>query len=167
VTQRHLSVFLALFWVIGCTSGAVTVRQPSDAPSPSSPETEIKIGLVVGAPSATLGGTTAVTIREPDGSRVATLAAGYADGLPRRLSGVGHVLLRGRRCPILGRVSMDQCQIDVTDAPDVAPGDAATLIGADGDVEQTVLDIAEQIDTTPHEPTCALSRRVPRLYVRS
>jgi stage II sporulation protein D len=62
--------------LLSCTSGAVTVRQPSGAPSPGSHETEIKVGLVVGAPSATLGGTTAVTISEPDGSPVATIAAG-------------------------------------------------------------------------------------------
>lgn len=111
---------------------------------------------------ATVGYGRTCTLARP--SRVATLAAGYADGLPRRLSSIGRVLLGGRRCPILGRVSMDQCQIDVTDAPDVALGDAATLIGREGDIEQTVLDLAEQIDTTPHEPTCALSRRVPRIY---
>ncbi len=100
-------------------------------------------------------------------SRIATLAAGYADGLSRRLSNRGHVLLHGRRLPLVGRVSMDQCQVDVTDAPDVALGDAAILLGADGALAQTVLDLAEQMDTTPHEPTCALSRRVPRLYTRT
>jgi stage II sporulation protein D len=74
VTQRHLSV--AMTALLSCTPGAVTVRQPSGAPSPSSRETEIMVGLVVGAPSATLGATTAVTISEPDGSPVATIAAG-------------------------------------------------------------------------------------------
>ncbi len=100
-------------------------------------------------------------------TRVATLAAGYADGLSRRLSNCGFVLLRGTRCPILGRVSMDQCQIDVTDVPGgVSLGDAAVLIGEDGENMQTALDLAACVDTTPHEPTCALTRRVPRLYVR-
>jgi alanine racemase len=100
-------------------------------------------------------------------SRVATVAAGYADGLPRRLSNLGHVLLRGQRCAILGRVSMDQCQADVTDvaaASPVVPGEVVTLIGRDGDETQTVLDIARLVDTTPHEPTCALTPRVVRRY---
>jgi len=101
-------------------------------------------------------------------SRVATVAAGYADGLSRRLSNAGTVLVRGVRCPIVGRVSMDQCQIDVTDvAAPVAAGETVTLIGEDGELRQTVPEMAERIDTTPHEPTCALSRRVPRIYVRS
>lgn len=97
-------------------------------------------------------------------SRVATLAVGYGDGFPRRLSDRGHVLLHGRLCPLLGRVSMDQCQVDVTEVPGVALGDVATLLGTDGAASQTAFDLAEQIDTTPHEPTCALSQRVPRIY---
>lgn len=100
-------------------------------------------------------------------SRVATLAVGYADGLSRRLSHVGQVLLAGQRLPLLGRISMDQCQADVTDAPAVRLGDTATLLGTDSGATQTVLDMAEQIETTPHEPTCALSRRVPRIYLRT
>jgi alanine racemase len=113
---------------------------------------------------ATIGYGQTCTLVRP--SRVATIAAGYADGLPRRLSNLGHVLLRGQRCPILGRVSMDQCQADVTDVahPSVGPGDVATLIGRDGDQTQTVLDIARLIDTTPHEPTCGLTPRVVRRY---
>ena len=112
---------------------------------------------------ATVGYGRTHTLARP--SRVATLAAGYADGLSRRLSNNGDVvLLRGRRLPLLGRVSMDQCQVDVTDAPEVEVGDIATLIGTDGGETQTVLDLAERIDTTPHEPTCALSNRVARIY---
>ncbi len=101
-------------------------------------------------------------------SQIATAAAGYADGLPRRLSSSGTVLLNGQRFPIVGRVSMDQCQINITDAEHpVRLGDVVTIIGEDGGLRQTVLDIAESIDTTPHEPTCAITRRVPRHYVRT
>lgn len=101
-------------------------------------------------------------------SRVATVAAGYADGLSRRLSNTGTVLIRGRRLPIVGRVSMDQCQVDVTDAADVVRlGDVATLLGTDGAHHQSALDMALRIETTPHEPTCALTKRVPRVYVRT
>jgi alanine racemase len=111
---------------------------------------------------ATIGYGRTHTLSRP--SRIATLAVGYADGLSRRLSNQAYVLIGGMRLPIVGRISMDQCQVDVTDAhPPVTLGDTATLIGTDGPETQTVLDLAETIATTPHEPTCALTRRVPRL----
>jgi alanine racemase len=101
-------------------------------------------------------------------SRIATIATGYADGLPRRLSNSGTVLLQGQRFPIVGRVSMDQCQVDITDASGpIHLADVVTIVGEDGSERQTALDIAEAIDTTPHEPTCALTKRVPRHYVRT
>ena len=100
----------------------------------------------------------------PHPSRIATVAAGYADGVSRRLGNAGFVLMNdGGVTPLVGRVSMDQCQINVTDFPDAAVGDTVTLIGRTKTHTQTVLDLAEQINTTPHEITCRLSRRVPRL----
>jgi alanine racemase len=98
-------------------------------------------------------------------SRIATLAVGYADGLPRRLSNLGYVLIRGQRFPLVGRISMDQCQVDVTNATfPIQTGDIVTLIGTDGNEIQTILDIAEAIQTTSHEPACGLTRRVVRRY---
>jgi stage II sporulation protein D len=88
VTHGHLSAALALTGLVSCTSGAVTVRQPTDAPSPSSRETEIQVGLLVGAPSATLGGTTPVTIAEPDGSPIATITAGQTWRVSARPTGL-------------------------------------------------------------------------------
>jgi alanine racemase len=123
-----------------------------------------RVTLVRDLPAgATVGYGQTHTLARP--SRIATLPVGYADGLSRRLSNRGVILVRGRRYPIVGRVSMDQCQIDVTDAGgEVQVGDVAALIGTDGVETQTVLDYAEAVGTTPHEPTCALTRRVPRLY---
>lgn len=119
---------------------------------------------------ATIGYGQTHTLLRP--SRIATVAAGYADGLSRALSNNGHVLVRGQRFPLVGRVSMDQCQIDVTSSgassgAAVRVNDVATLIGADGPETQTVLDLAERAQTTPHHPTCALSARVARVYVPS
>jgi alanine racemase len=115
---------------------------------------------------ATVGYGRTHTLTRP--SRIATVAAGYADGLPRRLSNCGSVLVQGRRFPIVGRISMDQCQIDITEAPaSISLGDVAIIIGEDAGERQTVLDIAETIDTTPHEPTCAITRRVIRHYIRT
>jgi alanine racemase len=98
-------------------------------------------------------------------TRVATLSVGYYDGLSRRLSNLGHVLINGQRFPIIGRVSMDQCQIDITDSTsEIAVGSVTTIIGQDGNETQTVLQIAQTMETTTREPTTRLSRRVVRLY---
>lgn len=125
---------------------------------------QARITLVKELPAgATVGYGRTCTLHRP--SRIATLAVGYADGFPRRLSNQGTVLLHGQRFPIVGRVSMDQCQIDVTDCRHpVRAGDIATLVGQDGNEHQTVLELATTIETTPHEPTCALSERVYRVY---
>ena len=98
-------------------------------------------------------------------SRIATLCVGYYDGLSRRLSNKGYVIVQGQRFPIVGRVSMDQCQIDITEArTPIHVGAVATIIGEDGSEVQTVLQMAYTMDTTTREPTTRLSRRVVRLY---
>ncbi len=107
-------------------------------------------------------GRTFVTRRE---TKVAYIAAGYADGVPRALSNKGAVLLRGKRCPIIGRVCMDWLLADVTDVPDVAPGDEAVLMGAAGNEAITADEIAEQAGTIPYEILCSVSRRMSREYV--
>ncbi len=103
-----------------------------------------------------------VTHRE---TRIATLCAGYADGVPRLLSGRGAVLLHGQRAPILGRVCMDQMMVDVSHIPDVKAGDVATVIGADGEEIITADEVAALAETIPYEVICSLSRpRLPKLY---
>lgn len=97
-------------------------------------------------------------------SRLATVLIGYGDGYPRRLSGQGHVLLRGHRALILGRVCMDQIVVDVTEITGVLPGDTAVCIGRQGDLRIGVEQIAALIDATPHEITTGLAVRLPRLY---
>jgi alanine racemase len=96
---------------------------------------------------------------------VATVLIGYGDGYPRCLSNRGHLLLRGRRAPILGRVCMDQTVVDVSDIPDVVPGDIAVCIGAQGDERIRVEEIAQLIETTEHEITTCLTARIPRVYL--
>lgn len=104
------------------------------------------------------------TARLDRASRVAVLTAGYGDGYPRALSNRGSVLVRGRRCPILGTVCMDLTMVDVTDVPEVRSGDTATLIGSDGEERITVEEIARTIGTTEHEITTRIMPRVPRDY---
>ena len=96
---------------------------------------------------------------------VATIPVGYADGYRRSLSGKFHVLIRGRKAPILGRICMDQMMVDVTDIPDVQPGDRVTLVGSDGDETITMEQIAAVADSFNYEFVCGISRRVPRIYV--
>jgi len=94
-------------------------------------------------------------------SHLAILPVGYADGFSRRLSNNGEVLIRGKRCPIVGRVCMDMCMADVTDVPDAAVGDVVTLWGEDLPVEEK----ADAVGTIQYELLCGVSERVPRVYV--
>jgi len=98
-------------------------------------------------------------------TRIATLPVGYHDGVPWRLSNCGEVLVRGRRAPIVGRVTMDYITIDVGHIPGAAVGDTATLIGSDGHETITVEEVAQKAGTIAYEVTCSVGRRVQRLYL--
>lgn len=106
-------------------------------------------------------GRTFVTKRE---SIIATLPIGYADGYSRGLSNKGMALVRGMRVPVVGRVCMDMCMIDVTDVPGAREGDDVMLIGSQGDERITADDIAAQTGTIAYEVLCGISSRVPRIY---
>lgn len=93
-------------------------------------------------------------------SRIAVLPIGYADGLERLLSDRGGVLLHGVRAPILGRVCMDLCMVDVTDIPDVHVGDEVIVFGPELPLEEK----ADVVGTIQYEMLCGISRRVPRVY---
>ena len=95
---------------------------------------------------------------------VATLPVGYADGYRRSLSGIGYVLIHGKKAPVLGRVCMDQIMVDVTDIPDVQLDDTVVLIGRSGDEAITVDAMAAATGTINYEIVCGLSRRIPRAY---
>ena len=97
-------------------------------------------------------------------SKIAVVAAGYGDGIPTAASGRGHLLIRGQRCPILGRVTMDQTLVDVTDLPLVAVGDVATILGGQGSSGITVTDFCTWADCIPWEALCTLTQRVRRVY---
>ncbi|MFW6051511.1 MAG: alanine racemase [Myxococcota bacterium] len=104
------------------------------------------------------------TFRVARPTRLATLPVGYGDGLFRGLSNRGAVLVRGRRCPIVGAVSMDLTTVDVTDAPGAAVGDEVVLLGAQGTQQITAGEIAGWAGTIPYEVLTNVSRRVPRFY---
>ncbi|PXA03548.1 alanine racemase [Coraliomargarita sinensis] len=100
-------------------------------------------------------------------SRIAILTAGYGDGIPFELSNKGSVLIHGQHCPILGRVTMDQTIIDVTDCPEAAIGDTATLIGKNGGKEITTVEFSDLVGTISWETLCSITKRVTRLYTGS
>ena len=104
------------------------------------------------------------TWRAPGLSSVATVAMGYADGIFRARSNRGHVLLRGRRAPLIGAVSMDAITIDVTDIPGAQVGDMVTIIGEDGDERVTAEEVAEWSKTISYEVLTAIGPRVKRSY---
>jgi alanine racemase len=99
-------------------------------------------------------------------SKIAVLAAGYGDGIHRSLGNQGHVLVNGVLAPIVGIISMDVTMADVTDVPGVALGDIATIYGPDDNGNLLAANlVARSIGTVTSDLLCAVSARVPRLYV--
>jgi alanine racemase len=94
---------------------------------------------------------------------IAIVPAGYADGLDLRLAGRGHMLVRGRRAPIVGSVCMDATMLDVT-GMDVAPGDEVVIVGEQGDESMTMREMAAAIGTIPYELLCRVGSRIERVY---
>lgn len=98
---------------------------------------------------------------------VATVPIGYADGYNRRLSNRGHAIVRGARVPLIGRVCMDQIMLDLTDVPSVSVGDEVVLYGRQDEAEIAMEEIEGIVGTISYEIVCAISKRVPRVYVRT
>lgn len=101
------------------------------------------------------------TVEQP--TTLAVVPAGYADGLDLRLAGNGHMLVRGRRMPIVGSVCMDMTMIDVT-GTDVEPGDEVVIVGQQGAESIGVREIAATIGTIPYELLCRVGARIERMY---
>jgi len=96
-------------------------------------------------------------------TRLAVLPIGYGDGFSRAFSDKAQVIIRGTRCKVVGRVCMDMCMVDVTDLPQVTPGDVAVIYGQDGLMEQA----SQLAGTIPYELLCNVNPRVPRVYLDS
>ncbi len=96
--------------------------------------------------------------------RVAVMAIGYADGLPRSLSGQGQALVLGKRVPMVGRICMDQTMLDITDVPEAAEGDIVTLIGTDGGEEIKAVELAQRAGTITNELLSRLGSRLTKTF---
>ena len=97
--------------------------------------------------------------------KVAVLTAGYADGIPLALSNKGRVIIRGKYCRILGRISMDYTVVDVSDVPDISVGDEVVLLGKRGDLAVTVQEWGSLKGTHGHDIWCSIGHRAKREYV--
>lgn len=106
-------------------------------------------------------GRTYATARD---ARLATVPIGYGDGYPRAVGNQGYLLVAGKRAPIVGRVCMDQCVVDVTDIPEACEGMTVTVFGRDGDETLSVEQIAAWENTISYEIICQITDRVPRVY---
>jgi alanine racemase len=104
------------------------------------------------------------TYRTTRPSRIATIPIGYGDGLLRAASNRGTMLVRGRRCPIVGRVSMDLTTLDVTEATECAVGDEVMVLGQQGGEQITAHELARACETIAYEVLTNISPRVPRIY---
>jgi alanine racemase len=123
-----------------------------------------RIGLIRDVPKgASISyGRTFIT---PSAMRVATLTAGYADGYPRHLSNRdAQMLVRGKRCPLLGRVTMDLMVIDVSHIPDAQVGDEVVLMGKQGDAEVPCVELSDKAGTITWEITTRIGQRVKRVF---
>ena len=100
-------------------------------------------------------------------SRIAVIAAGYADGVVRRLTGLGRALVRGTEVPLVGAISMDLTMLDVTDVAAAQVGDVATIFGADGDRRISPFNVARELGTVTSDLLCSVGKRVPRKYMES
>ena len=106
-----------------------------------------------------------LTYKTQKETRIAVIPQGYADGFPRSLSNQGMVLIGGRRCPVIGRVSMNMFTVDATNVPEVAEGDEVVLIGDQGGKSISAQEVAERSDTINYEATTRISPLLPRIVV--
>ncbi len=141
-------------------------RVGDDAPDPE-PVVDVRarVALVRQVPAGTTLGYGA-TYRARRTERWATVAIGYGDGLPRALGNRGHALMRGRRVPIIGRISMDATVVDITDVAAVEPGEAVTFIGSDAGAQIALDEVADTVGTIGYEILTGLSPRLPRVWAR-
>lgn len=98
-----------------------------------------------------------------DVTKIATVPIGYADGYLRRLAKNGKMIVKGTKVPVIGRICMDQCMIDVTNVHNINKGDEAIIFGREG---VTVDDLANWLETINYEVACLVGKRIPRIYIK-
>ena len=99
--------------------------------------------------------------------KIATVSIGYADGYFRSLSDNAYMSVSGVKVPVVGRICMDQCMIDVSSVNNITVGDEVTVFGNGGDNSETATSLAARAGTINYEILCAVGNRTPRIYVRN
>ena len=127
-------------------------------------EVKTCVGAVREVPEGT-GISYGLTYTTQKAERMAVLPIGYADGYNRALSNRGEVLIRGERCPIRGRICMDQCVVGVSHLREVYPGDEVVLLGHQGNQTITVEEIADKLSSITATIPVSFTARVPRIYI--
>ena len=97
-------------------------------------------------------------------TKIATVPIGYADGYLRKLAHEGKMIVNGVKVPIIGRICMDQCMIDVTNVHNIDKGDEVIIFGREG---VTIDDLAKWLETINYEVSCVIGKRIPRIYTRN
>lgn len=101
----------------------------------------------------------------PTRRRIGIVSAGYGDGYKLGFTNKGEVLIRGTRCPVRGRICMDQFMVDLSEVPDAQLGDEVVLYGRQGEARISLEEAAQVAGTIPYDLTCSLGTRIPRYYV--
>ena len=99
-------------------------------------------------------------------SKIASLPLGYADGYTRMLTGKAEALIKGTKVPVVGRICMDQCMIDVTGIDDVNVGDEVVLFGEQNGAFISIDEVADKLGTINYEIVCMIAKRIPRVYIK-
>lgn len=158
--QAHFSAVRPGIMLYGCHTMPSSVSVPDLKPVFSLQTHVAQIRTIQPGDTISYNGT--FTARRP--TRVAVLPIGYADGLSRRVSNRGQVLIRGQRAPIVGLVCMDMVMVDITEVPGAVVGDEVVLIGRQGQDRITATEMATWTGTIPYEVLCSIGPRVPRVY---
>ena len=106
------------------------------------------------------------TFKTSKKSVIATIPVGYADGYSRLLSGKAKVIINGKLAPVVGRICMDQCMVDITDIGGVKLGDEVILLGEENGIKYDADDMARDMGTINYEIICMLKQRIPRVYIK-
>jgi Alr-MurF fusion protein len=165
-TAAALNIPETRFNMVRCGIGVYGIDPGIEAPLPgdfrAGMNWKTTIAQVKTLPPGTLVGYNN-TYETTDTEQIAVIPVGYADGFRRAPNNWGEVLVGGQRAPIVGRVSMDQTMINVTDIPGVNIGDEVVLIGRQGDQQITADDVATQLGTSAYEVVSTILPRVPRV----
>lgn len=122
-----------------------------------------RVGLVKNLPAGTpISYNRTYTLKKD--SRIAIITAGYGDGIPTAASNCAEILIRGKRLPVIGRVTMDQTLVDASDLPEIAVGDIATLIGEMNGASIAIEEFCQWGNCIPWEALVSITKRVPRIY---